>query len=104
MIDATLQLSVAVEPETGFQVLSVCVYVQLALAGTVLFPTQVIDGSILSIRVAVKLQDALFPATSVAVRVIVCAVPCPEIAVPATGLWVTVIVPVQLSETVARLV
>jgi len=67
---------------------------------TVMLAGHVIVGAMLSTFVTLKVQLLLFPAVSVAVKVIV-VVPVPETTVPAAGDCVTVIDPdeVQLSLT-----
>ena len=70
---------------------------QLALAATVVFAGQVRLGMVTSFTVAVKVHWLLFPASSVAVRVTVLMVLCPESTVPLTGDWVTLGLAEQLS-------
>ncbi len=72
---------------------------QLASAATVVLAGQVILGGVTSFKVTVKVQLAVLPLPSLAVRVTVCTKLCPLSTVVETGLCVTVGFGLQLSLT-----
>ena len=91
-----LQLSLVVTPANTFGTTAWQLPSALALVGA----GQLTVGTVVSFTVNVVVQDALLPASSVAVTVMVC-VPRPT-SVPAAGDWLKVIqlVPLQLSVAV----
>ncbi len=72
---------------------------QLALAFTVAFGGQAIEGGVTSLRVTVNVHELVLPLPSLAVSVTIRAVLCPKSNVPEAGLCVIVGDGLQLSES-----